>query len=368
MPGYSNKRKRMSEADVDQLTEHIRRKVTQDILANIPNILASHGLKIVAAGASPNRSPSDARRTSFSSIEGGGHRFQNDVHEPMLQLEEQQQNVQTDDQQHQMIPNLSAGSISLLKEPTPCSLLGHLGGYPMEVARGEIIPDRRMLHNVEVPQDYVVVHVQFVHSAHQDYILEVPPNDEITTLKDALLQWVQWKKTSIVLHPGPMEPTQGPSPPKPPMPPRKPNTLAAPHNVEATKKAEAPPPVDSQKPAQKAADSTGSKKAKSDQGSLKSTEKKPASTGSEWTQANKYYMLGKPLMTDAELKKAGPYAQKLHRWYMSSCEHRKREVYVSFKAEHFQSDDAIFPIDFADLYDLYNIDALDCSIMRVFSL
>ena len=91
----------MTDDDMEQLIEQIRRKVTQYIVGNIPNILASQALKIVAATApSPNQSPSDVRSTSFSSIEGGGHRFENDGHKPMPQLEEQ--HIQQTDDQHPM--------------------------------------------------------------------------------------------------------------------------------------------------------------------------------------------------------------------------------------------------------------------------
>ena len=73
-------------------------------------------------------------------------------------------------------------------------------------------------------------------------------------------------------------------------------------------------------------------------------------------------------MQDEELRKAGPNAQRLHRYYTSGCDNRKGNFTISFKAQHIQKDDGIFPVDFADLYDLFNIDALDISIMRVFSL
>ena len=309
MPWYK-KRQRMIDDDLQQLREELRREVTADVLSNIPSLLASHGLIVVPrSGCSPNESPSDVRRSSFSSIEGGGQRFEYEGHEPMLQFEEQQIQQTADQppvQKSPVLPNLSAGSISLLQEPTPCALLGQIGGHAMEVARGEVVPDQRVLRNVEVLHGYVVVHIQYVHSAHKDYRLEVAPNDETFTLKDVVHQWVQWRKTSIILHPGPMQGTPGPSPPKPPMPPKKPKTSS---------------PL--MKPAQKAE----ANKAKSDQGSVKSTDNKAKSTStgskksepkkmsSEWTRNNKNFRFGEPLMQDEELRKAGPNAQRLHRYY-----------------------------------------------------
>jgi hypothetical protein len=41
---------------------------------------------------------------------------------------------------------------------------------------------------------------------------------------------------------------------------------------------------------------------------------------------------------------------------------------VQFKDRHFLVGDDIFVITFSDLYDLFNIDVLDISLMRYFAL
>ena len=129
LPGYNNKRQRMSAEDMDELTESIRRQVIENIVARIPNILAAQGFTIVPHGLSPN-SPSDARRTSFSTIEGGGSTLKFAGHEEMPHLQErhlppgqpsEQRQVpaihHAAPQQMEVTPQVEPGSISLLTEP-----------------------------------------------------------------------------------------------------------------------------------------------------------------------------------------------------------------------------------------------------------
>ncbi|GJM99061.1 hypothetical protein PR202_ga16125 [Eleusine coracana subsp. coracana] len=54
------------------------------------------------------------------------------------QAEQENGDKQAEQQQlHQAVPDLDLGSISQLSEPTSCSLLGTVGGYQVEVVRGE---------------------------------------------------------------------------------------------------------------------------------------------------------------------------------------------------------------------------------------
>jgi hypothetical protein len=52
---------------------------------------------------------------------------------------------------------------------------------------------------------------------------------------------------------------------------------------------------------------------------------------------------------------------------MNSCK-LGQEIIVSYKDHHFLVGDGFFLISFSDLYDLFNLDALDVSLMRCFAL
>jgi hypothetical protein len=45
-----------------------------------------------------------------------------------------------------------------------------------------------------------------------------------------------------------------------------------------------------------------------------------------------------------------------------------QEIIVQFKDHHFLVGDSNFVITFSDLYNLFNFDALDISLMRYFAL
>jgi hypothetical protein len=47
---------------------------------------------------------------------------------------------------------------------------------------------------------------------------------------------------------------------------------------------------------------------------------------------------------------------------------KNKDIIVSFKEEHFLVGNAIFVISWSDLYDLFNLNALDISLMRCFTL
>jgi hypothetical protein len=73
------------------------------------------------------------------------------------------------------------------------------------------------------------------------------------------------------------------------------------------------------------------------------------------------------MLTANELHKAGQYYINLHNYYIQNYKSGE-EIIVSYKDRHFLVGDGIFVIRFIDLYDLFNLDALDISLMRCFSL
>ncbi|TVU24988.1 hypothetical protein EJB05_27461, partial [Eragrostis curvula] len=81
----------------------------------------------------------------------------------------------------------------------------NVAGHIIEVGRGQVHPKQDVIHYAKVREGYVVVRVDYVHADFIDQLLEVAPNDEITTLGEALQQRIQWRSTSIVLRPLPFD-------------------------------------------------------------------------------------------------------------------------------------------------------------------
>jgi hypothetical protein len=72
----------------------------------------------------------------------------------------------------------------------------------MEVRRGLVYPRQTMLDDVEIDtSSYVVVKVDMVHDNSKDLKLEVPPDDTMLTMQDAITGRVQWRWTSIDVDP-----------------------------------------------------------------------------------------------------------------------------------------------------------------------
>jgi hypothetical protein len=77
--------------------------------------------------------------------------------------------------------------------------------------------------------------------------------------------------------------------------------------------------------------------------------------------------MGKPMLTIDALHMAGQPCVELHNYctnnYMSG-----RDIIVSYKDRHFLVGDNFFLISFSDLYNLFNLNVLDVSLMHCFAL
>lgn len=102
-------------------------------------------------------------------------------------------------------PDLDPDSIDLLTEPTPCALLIKSGGQQIEAAWDQVYPKQTKLHIVPILDDCAVVKVEYALGVYKDHVLELPPNDEITKLREAVLQRIQWKRAYIVVKTTPKE-------------------------------------------------------------------------------------------------------------------------------------------------------------------
>jgi hypothetical protein len=101
------------------------------------------------------------------------------------------------------------------------------------------------------------------------------------------------------------------------------------------------------------------------------TEKNP------WVMVNPNYTFGKSLLSDGDLKKAAPFTTKLQTFYM---QHGKSDddsqIMVALRPgtnawpQRDESSNELqqLHVQLSDLYDLFNLDALDLTLLRHFIL
>jgi hypothetical protein len=85
------------------------------------------------------------------------------------------------------------------------------------------------------------------------------------------------------------------------------------------------------------------------------------------TQANPKFVMEKSMLTVNVLKQAGKSYVELHNYYINNYK-KGQDIIASYKEEHFLVSNDIFLTSWSDLYDLFNLDALDISLMRCFAL
>jgi hypothetical protein len=84
-------------------------------------------------------------------------------------------------------------------------------------------------------------------------------------------------------------------------------------------------------------------------------------------QANPKFVMGKPMLTVDVLHKTSQPCVEFHNYYMNNYK-SGQDIIVSYKDHHFLVGDDLFLTSFSDLYDLFNLTALDVSLMRCFVL
>jgi hypothetical protein len=101
------------------------------------------------------------------------------------------------------------------------------------------------------------------------------------------------------------------------------------------------------------------------------TEKNP------WAMANPNYKFGKNLLSVGDLKKAASFTRKLHTFYM---QHGKSDdssdnmvalrpgTNAWLKRDESSDTLQVLPVQLSDLYDLFNLDALDLTLLCCFIL
>jgi hypothetical protein len=73
------------------------------------------------------------------------------------------------------------------------------------------------------------------------------------------------------------------------------------------------------------------------------------------------------MLTINKLYNASQPCIDLHKYYIHNYQ-RGQDIIVMYKDRHFLMGDYMFIIIFSDLYDLFNFDMLDISLMRCFAL
>jgi hypothetical protein len=77
--------------------------------------------------------------------------------------------------------------------------------------------------------------------------------------------------------------------------------------------------------------------------------------------------MGRPMLTVDMLHKVGKPCVEVHNYYINNYK-SGQDIIVSYKDHHFLVGDSIFLISWSNLYDLFNLDMLDISLMHCFAL
>ena len=109
-------------------------------------------------------------------------------------------------------------------------------------------------------------------------------------------------------------------------------------------------------PAQKANESKG-----------KVAPKEPAAKN-VWTSAHSEFVMGKKMLSELDLATVGVNTKGLHKHYMTHANDDNTSIVGQFKAEDLHSGPGFFSISWSNLYDLFNLDALDISLIRCLTL
>ena len=80
------------------------------------------------------------------------------------------------------------------------------------------------------------------------------------------------------------------------------------------------------------------------------------------------YAHGEPLVKPEEVKKLSTRMYELHQWYMDITKRSDREsLMVQVKKDHYYHEKAV-AVEYSELFQLYNQDALDKSIVSCYCL
>ena len=78
--------------------------------------------------------------------------------------------------------------------------------------------------------------------------------------------------------------------------------------------------------------------------------------------------MGKPMLSELDLTTVGVNTKGLHKHYMTHANDDNTSIVGQFKAEDLHSGPGFFSVSWSDLYDVFNLDALDISLIRCLTL
>jgi hypothetical protein len=94
-----------------------------------------------------------------------------------------------------------------------------------------------------------------------------------------------------------------------------------------------------------------------------------------WSMDNSNYKFGKSLLNDGDLKNVASLTRKLHKFYMQRGESDDdSHIMVALRPEtsawplRWSNGLQQLPVQLSDLYDLFDLDALDLTLLRCFIL
>ena len=238
----------------------------------------------------------------------------------------------------------------------------------IELAQGIVQPGDKKCYTVLVQDGYVIVKIDFVHENAKDVTLPIPmPEADIYTLGDALTMWIQWKKSGILIPPIGRSSTSGA--PKWPCTP-----TPDPENVKKdAATCDDPPPAPKKKrpatPKKKGSGKAGPKPPaqKATESKAKAAPKEPTAKN-VWTSAHSKFVMGKPILSELDQATAGVNTKGLHKHYMTHANDDNTSIVGHFKAEDMHSGPGYFSVFWSDLYDVFNLDASDISLIRCLTL
>ena len=190
----------------------------------------------------------------------------------------------------------------------------------------------------------------------------LPPNDEVMTLEQAIGAFIQWPKRDICLElPAPVSTSQEVSVPELPAP-----ELPAP-------KRQGPGASDASTP--RARSTPVPKSTYTKRGSKGKSKTVDSCFDIPFLSLARKFVQDEPLVETVERHPTlGMACARLHTWYMEQAsktdEQRCSGVTVKFKKDHLKHDrqDCVFTVTFDDLFLLFNLDSLDASLMRCWTL
>ena len=99
----------------------------------------------------------------------------------------------------------------------------------------------------------------------------------------------------------------------------------------------------------------------------KATPKEPVAKN-VWTSAHSKFVMGNPMLSELDLVTAGANTKGLHTHYMTHANSDDTSIVGHYKAEDLHSGPGYFSVSWSDLYDVFNLDALDISLIRCLTL